>query len=142
MVALRKVLKGPLDLANESYLMDSVPRWSGAGLYVGLRIQRQWAWDPLLRIMAVRGRVSSCKRTECQESAFVDLDGADLSMSEASSKSQWRGSGGWFIWVTGISYSTQDKRPWVLFIYHGISGPDKRIVNSFTLCLIVLPYMA
>lgn len=46
------------------------------------------------------------------------------------------GKGGWFIWVTGNSYSTQDKRPWVLFIYRGTSDPDKLIVvNSSTLCL-------
>lgn len=67
---------------------------SGAGLHAGSRIQRQQAWAPLLRIEAAKGRVSFCQRTECQESALFDLDGTDLSMSEANSKSQWQGSGG------------------------------------------------
>lgn len=79
--------------------------------------------------------MSSCERIDCQESAFVDLDRTDLSMSEANGKSQWQGSGGWFIWVTDSSFSIQDKRPWAPFIYHGISDPDKLIVISSTLCL-------
>lgn len=100
----------------------------------------EWAWATLLRSMAVKGKREKegviLQRTDCQESAFVDLDGTDLSMSDANSMSQWQGSSGWFIWVTGSSCSTQDKRPWVLFIYHGISAPGKLIVvNSFTLCI-------
>lgn len=40
------------------------------------------------------GQCHPAKGQNCQESAFVDLDGTDLSMSEANSKSQWQGSGG------------------------------------------------
>ena len=65
----------------------------------------------LLKGIAVKGRewgrVSPCKRTDCQESAFVDLDRTDVSTSGANGKSQWQRSGGWFIWATGSSYAAR-----------------------------------